>query len=197
MFALPQRSAPASPPDSSLRQLLRQLWNYLSWRRRVQLGVLLLMMLASSAAEVISLAAVLPFLAALANPDEMWNQPLVQHWAPQLGITSAEALPLPITVAFAVAALAAGGLRLTNLWLTGRLAATIGSDLSCDAYLRTLYQPYAVHLARNSSDLISAISLETQRAISLVITPLLQLISSGLIAIGLVISLLVIDPLVP
>jgi hypothetical protein len=84
---------PAAPPatatsDPSLRQLLRQLWAHLARRRRLQLGVLLLVMLASSLAEVLSLAAVLPFLAVLANPEGLWNQPLVQQWAPRLGIAS-------------------------------------------------------------------------------------------------------------
>ena len=129
---------PTSPaPDPSLRQLLRQLWAHLARRRRLQLGVLLLVMLASSVAEVLSLAAVLPFLAVLANPEGLWNQPLL----------------LPITIAFALAALAAGAIWLLNLWLNGRLGdqrkVAIGSDLSCEAYRRTLYQPYAVHLARS------------------------------------------------
>jgi ATP-binding cassette subfamily B protein len=165
----------------------------LSRRRRLQLGVLLLVMLASSAAEVLSLAAVLPFLAVLANPEGLWTQPLVQQWAPQLGISSAEALLLPITIAFAVASLTAGAIRLLNLWLNGRLAAAIGSDLSCEAYRRTLYQPYAVHLARNSSELIASISTDVQRVISQLLNPLLLLLSSGIIALCLIVALLAID----
>jgi ATP-binding cassette, subfamily B, bacterial PglK len=182
-----------STPDASLRQLLYQLWGHLGQRRRLQLGVLLLVMLASSAAEVLSLAAVLPFLAVLANPDGLWNQPLVQQWAPPLGIAGAQELLMPITIAFALAALAAGAIRLLNLWLNGRLAAAIGSDLSCEAYRRSLYQPYAVHLARNSSEMIASISTDVSRVIGSVLNPLLLLLSSGLIALSLVFALLAID----
>ena len=189
----PHRTASAPSPDPTLRQLLRQLWTHLAQRRRIQLGVLLLVMLASSMAEVLSLAAVLPFLAVLANPTGLWNQPLVQQWAPRLGIASAEALLLPITIAFAAAALAAGAIRLLNLWLNDRLAAAIGSDLSCEAYRRTLYQPYAVHLARNSSELIASISTDVQRVIFQLLKPLLLLLSSGLIALSLIVALLAID----
>jgi ABC-type multidrug transport system fused ATPase/permease subunit len=189
---------PASPPDTpttepSLRQLLSQLWNHLGRRRRLQLGVLLLVMLASSAAEVLSLAAVLPFLAVLANPEGLWSQPLLQQWAPRLGIASAEALLLPITIIFALAALVAGSIRLLNLWLNGRLAAAIGSDLSCETYRRTLYQPYAVHLARNSSELIASISSDVSRVTTQLLNPLLLLLSSGLIAVSLIAGLLAID----
>ncbi len=184
---------PATSPDTSLHPLLRQLWSHLGRRRRAQLGVLVLLMLVSSAVEVVSLAAVLPFLAVLANPDGLWSQPLVQHWAPRLGIASAEALLLPITLAFAAAALAAGAIRLLNLWLNGRMAAAIGSDLSCAAYRRTLYQPYATHLARNSSTLIASLGSDVNRVVGQVISPLLLLLSSGLIAVSLVATLVAID----
>jgi ATP-binding cassette, subfamily B, bacterial PglK len=190
---MPTPPPTTTAPDPSLRQLLRQLWDQLGRRRRLQLGVLLLVMLASSVAEVLSLAAVLPFLAVLANPEGLWNQPLVQQWAPRLGIAGAQELLLPITIAFAVAALAAGAIRLLNLWLNGRLAAAIGSDLSCEAYRRTLYQPYAVHLARNSSELIVSISNDVGRVISSVLNPLLLLLSSALISTSLVLALLAID----
>ena len=130
MPAPPHQTASAASSTPSLRQLFRQLWAHLARRRRIQLAVLLLVMLASSAAEVLSLAAVLPFLVVLTNPNGLWNQPLVQQWAPPLGIVNAEDLLLPITIAFALAAVAAGAIRLLNLWLNGRLAAAIGSDLS-------------------------------------------------------------------
>jgi ABC-type multidrug transport system fused ATPase/permease subunit len=186
-------SAVSSAPDPSLRSLLRQLWGQLSRRRRVQLGMLVVVMLASSVAEVVSLAAVLPFLAVLANPTGLWRQPLVQQWAPRLGIISAQELLLPITLAFALAAIGAGAIRLLTLWLNGRLAAAIGSDLSCEAYRRTLYQPYAVQVARNSSGLIASISTDVTRVIFQVLNPLLLLLSSALIALGLVATLLAID----
>ena len=181
------------PSDTNLIHLLHELWGSLSRRRHLQLVVLLLVMLASSAAEVVSLAAVLPFLAVLANPDELWNQPVVHHWALKLEITSPEALLLPITITFVMAALAAGAIRLLNLWLNGMLAAAIGSDLSCDTYQRTLYQPYEVHLARNSSELITSISTDVNRVIYQMLTPLLLLLSSALIAVSLITTLLVID----
>lgn len=190
---MPTPPATTAALEPSLRQLLSQLWRHLTRRRRLQLGVLVLVMLSSSVAEVLSLAAVLPFLAVLANPDGLWNQPLVQQWAAPLGIADAQELLLPITAAFAVSALAAGAIRLLNLWLNGRMASAIGSDMSCEAYRRTLYQPYVVHLERNSSELIASISSDVTRVISCVLNPLLQLLSSGLIALSLVCTLVAID----
>ena len=189
----PQPPESAAPPDPSLPQLLSQLLRHLSRRRRRQLAAVLALMLLSSIAELVSLAAVLPFLAVLTNPAPLWNQPLVQQWAPWLGISSVKELLLPMTLAFAGATIGAGAIRLLTLWVNVRLAAAIGSDLSCEAYRRTLYQPYAVQVARNSSGLISSISNDVARLISQVLNPLLLLLSSVLNVVALVVVLVAVD----
>ena len=89
-------------------------------------------MLISGGAELVSLGAVLPFLAVLSDPDRLWQSPLVQPLAARLGFTSAIQLVLPVTLAFAAAAVVAALVRLMNMWLNGRLAAAVGSDLSCE-----------------------------------------------------------------
>jgi len=180
------------PPSPALRSLFRKLWGHLSQQRRLQLGTLLLVMLASSGAEVLSLAAVLPFLAVLANPEQIWQLPVVQQLAPQLGISSASQLLLPVTLLFGLAAITAAAVRLLNVWLNGRLAAAIGSDLSCEAYLRTLYQPYGVHVARNSSGVITALQNQINYMV-LVLNNLLSLITTALVLLGLLWALLLID----
>ena len=106
-------------------------------------------------AVVLSLASILPFLSVLANSSIVWSQPIVQDWAPRLGITDSSQLLVPITLLFVLAAFCSGLIRLFNLWLNGRLAASIGSDLSCDAVLKVLNQPYFKHLASNTSELIT------------------------------------------
>ena len=185
-------SETAQPPSPSFLSLLRKLWGHLQKQRRRQLGALLLVMLASSGAEVFSLAAVLPFLAVLANPEQIWQLKVVQQLAPQLGISSATQLLLPVTLLFGLAAVAAAAVRLLNVWLNGRLAAAIGSDLSCEAYCRTLYQPYGVHVARNSSCVITALQSQVVQLV-LVLNQLLSLITNCLVLLGLLWALILID----
>ena len=79
----------SSKSTSSSRVLLHGIWQHLSKRRRIQLGLLLLVMLASGLAEVFSLAAVLPFLAVLSDPQRIWQQPVLQGLAKAVGITAA------------------------------------------------------------------------------------------------------------
>jgi len=167
------------------------IWFHLSRRRRIQLGLLLIMMFASGAAELVSLGTVLPFLAVLSEPERLWQQPLVQALASNVGYSVASQLLLPATLAFAAAALLAALVRLANLWMNGQFAAAVGSDLSCDAYERMLYQPYCVHVQRNSAEMINAIRQTGNTAAAL--NSLLQLITSTVVAVSLLIGLLLID----
>jgi ABC-type multidrug transport system fused ATPase/permease subunit len=149
----------------STLSLLFCMWGYLNRRRRLQLGLLLMVMLATAGAEFISLGAVLPFLAVLSEPERLWQQPLVQSLSLRLGLIGPDQLLLPATTVFTVALILAAIVRLTNLWLNGMMAAAIGSDLSGEVYRRTLYQPYGVHVQRNSSTVLNTITNEVQHSV--------------------------------
>ena len=172
--------------------LVLRIWDYLSRRRRNQLCLLLIVMLVSGAVELVSLGAVLPFLAVLSSPEQLWQKPLVNAVAVQIGYTEASDLVIPITILFAMSATIAALIRLSNLWLNGRLAAAVGSDLSCESYLRTLYQPYEVHLQRNSSTVITATTTQIGLMVS-AISSFLQLITSTVVSVGLFAGLIIID----
>ncbi len=181
--------------SQSTRTLLLGIWGHLSRRRRIQLGLLLVVMLASGGAELVSLGAVLPFLAVLSNPQQLWQQPLIQGLALRVGYGQPQQLVLPATTAFALAAVLAALIRLLNLWLNGRLAAAVGSDLSCEAYRRTLNQPYQVHVQRNSSTLITAMTNHIALTV-FALNAVLLIVSAFVVAVGLLIGLLLIDWLV-
>jgi ATP-binding cassette subfamily B protein len=122
------------------------------------LALLFVLMLFASLAELVSIGSVLPFLGVLTAPNHIFGHPSAQPFIHALGIVRADQLLLPLSIAFALSAIAAGAMRLLLLWATSRLAQAIGADLSFDIYRRTLYQPYAVHVARNSSEVISGIT---------------------------------------
>ncbi len=181
----------------SLLELLPRLWPHISPRRRVQLGILFVLMVLASLAEVISIGAVLPFLGVLTNPDPVFRQPYMQGMVQWLGLTEARQLLLPLTVVFAVAAVVSGVMRFILLWAQTRLSHSIGADFSISIYRRTLYQPYAVHLARNSSEVIAGISAKANGLVNGIILPVLAIVSSLLMLLTVVVALTVIEPLIP
>jgi ATP-binding cassette, subfamily B, bacterial PglK len=180
---------------AALPNLLARLWHHLSRRRRRQFVLLSGLMLISAFAEVISLGAVLPFLGILVAPDRVFSHPIVADVAQDWGITSADQLVLPLTVAFVAAALIAGAIRILLLWASTRLAYGSGADLSIEVYRRTLYQPYRVHVARNSSEVISGIINKVSGAVG-ILSQLLILISSTVLLVAIMLALIAIDPIV-
>ena len=154
--------------------------------------MLVLAMVTSGFAELLSLGAVLPFLAVLSDPVLLWQQPQVQQFAIAVGFTSSNQLLLPASLTFALTAVLAALVRLMNLWLNVRLAAAVGSDLSCEAYQRTLYQPYSVHVQRNSAAVITGITNHIALTVN-ALNNTLQLTTSAVVAAALLTGLLVID----
>jgi ABC-type multidrug transport system fused ATPase/permease subunit len=188
-----QLTCTVTPDGLSLRRDLRRLWIQFSRRRRLQLLLVAALLLVSSLAEMVSLGAVVPFLAALTEPERIWGMGKVQVLAVWLGWTGPSDLVWPACVAFGSAALLAGVVRLLALRALIGLANAIGSDLSIEVYRRTLYQPYGVHLQRNSSDTISAVATEVDQVVGM-LQGLLQLLSAGLLSLGLVAVLLSLNP---
>lgn len=183
-------------PTQSIAQLLNRLLHHISPRRRGQFGLLLILMLFASFAEILSIGAVLPFLGVLTAPARVFEHPAAQPIIQALGLTAPAQLLLPLTLAFGVAAFIAGAMRLLLLWASTRLSFATGADLSISIYRRTLYQPYAVHCARNSSEVINGISGKANSVIYSIIVPTLTLISSSVMLITILIALLVVEPII-
>jgi len=181
--------------NQSIINLLNRLWLNISQRRRGQFGWLLLLMLLTSFTEIVSIGAVLPFLGALTTPEHIFQLPAAQPVIHVLNLSEPSQLLLPLTITFGAAALIAGAMRLLLLWASTRLSYSTGADLSINVYRRTLYQPYAVHCARNSSEIISGISNKTSVVIS-VITMFLTLISSAVMITTILVALLTVDPFI-
>ena len=153
-------------------------------------------MLSASFAEMLSIGAVLPYLAVLSDPGRSYEHPVAQPFIQAFGIASADQMLLPLTFAFGLATLVAGCVRLMLLWASTRLSFAVGADLSVNIYRRTLYQPYMVHIARNSSEVINGITLKANGVIYSVISPALMLISSGVMLTAILIALLSVEPVI-
>ena len=152
-------------------------------------------MVVASFAEIVSIGAVLPFLAALASPSRIFDHSAAQPVIQALGLKSPDDLLLPLSIAFGVAALFAGAMRLLLLWASTRVSFATGADLSLDIYRRTLYQPYAVHIGRNSSEIINGIVGKANTVTSIVVL-LLSLVSSSFMLIAILVALIAIDPVI-
>lgn len=181
--------------QTSTYVLLGRLWQHLNPRRRCQFLLLLVLILIASISEIISIGAVLPFLGALTAPDRIFALAFIQPLIKEFGLVNPNQLLLPLTFLFGLSGLMAGAMRLLLLWTSTRLSFASGADLSIDIYRRTLYQPYSVHCARNSSEVIDSVSVKANSIIYGIVFPALMLISSFVMLVAILFALLVVQPL--
>ncbi len=182
--------------NPSVKSPIVRLWPHISPRRRGQCGLLLVLMLLASFAEVLSIGAVLPFLGVLTAPESIFELPIAQPVIHALKLTEPKELLLPLSIIFALAALLAGAMRMLLLWATTKLSFATGADLGISIYRRTLHQPYAVHCSRNSSEVINSIGSKTGAIINGFVMPGLTIISSSVMLIAILVALIVVDPVI-
>jgi ABC-type multidrug transport system fused ATPase/permease subunit len=177
---------------STLNQI-RGLWCHLRPRRRKQLGILAVLIIFTSFAEVASIGAVIPFLVVLTSPEKIFAHDFAQSFVKVLQIQSAQDLRLPFTLVFVMAAIFAGLARMALLWVQTRLSMAICADFSVQVYERTLHQPYSLHISRNSSEIITGIQKATG-LVSTLVQPTLTILSSMFILVAVIATLLTIKP---
>jgi len=180
--------------DDSLTRTILELWRRLPSVRRRQFVLLVGLMVAASFAEVVSVAALLPFLGVLTTPERVFAHPAAQPVIHLLNLGNEQHLLLAVTIGFCVAVLMAGAIRLLLVYAMARYSFAVGADISVDVFRRTLYQPYAVQISRNSSEIIDGVIGKTAMAIGHVLVPLLKLVSSALLLIAVSLTLVAIDP---
>ena len=163
-------------------------------KRRTQFKLLLGLMLFSAVTEVVSLGTVLPFLSVLSAPDLIFNHVVFGPLVRSLGFSAADQLLLPFTILFVVATVVAGLVRLILLWVNTRITFSSGVEISGDVYRKTLYQPYSVHVARHSSDVISGITNKVDGVVFGVILPLLTIVSSTVLLVSIITILVIVHP---
>ena len=179
----------------SIGRMVGRLWAHVEPRRRREFGFLMALTVAASMTEVLSIGAVLPFLAALANPDKVFANRFAQPFVDMLGLTAPAQIVLPLTILFCAAGLLAGATRILLLRVSLRLSFGVGADISNAVYRRTLHQPYSVHIARNSSEIINGISIKTNEVIFYVIMPGMILLSAAFMTLAIVGALSTFIPL--
>ena len=78
------------------------------------------------------------------DPEKVWNISFLQTTYKYLGFKSSSDLLLPISFIFGLTCLLSASIKATNTWLSVKVAALIGSDLSYLCYKNTLLQSYEI-----------------------------------------------------
>jgi len=175
---------------------LRQVWIFISKKRKKQLFFLIALSLVSAFAEIITIGLVVPFLAVLTNPEVLLEFKHINNYMNYLNYDISNLSVLNISISFAVAAFLSGLIRIIMIYATVRYSFSTGSDLALKMYSKVLNQSYKTHKNRNSSQIVDIVFQKVNLVIQNVIVTSITLISSIIIISMVFIFLLFIKPFV-
>src|SRR6185503_653764 len=118
----------------SVASAVRVIYDAASLQRRRAFVVTLLVMCLGAVAELMTIGAVLPFLAIISDPSRANRIPFVSWIIRILGGTGTVDLVLVLAIMLAAAALLAGAVRILLTWMSLRFILAFGHDLGDKIY---------------------------------------------------------------
>lgn len=145
--------------------------------------------------EIVGAASVMPFLAVLARPEVIDEQPLLGWFYRISGVDSINNFLIVLGIgAFALIIFSAVFRIITKFAIyrfTEMRRHSIGSRL-LEAYLK---QQYSFFMSRHSDDMAKSILSEVDQLVALVLTPAFNILANAVVAVAIVILLIVVDPM--
>nr|WP_179853351.1 ABC transporter ATP-binding protein [Prochlorococcus marinus] len=142
--------------------------------------------------EIVSLTAIIPFLTVFTDNSIKTNNQFLDGLFKTLGISIMQDNIFVLAIFFIVTVFIAATIRVINSKVNTKYASSIGNYLSCKAYKNALEKPYIEHLSTDSSSVIATNTMHIDRTI-VSINFFLQLLTSLIISISIVITLLCIE----
>lgn len=176
--------------------LLLQLWRKFEPKRRWQLISIIFLMSFASMLEVAAVGSIMPFLAALADPELFLSQPLWKKIVtPLIGSEKQDVLFFTCLM-FCLSIILLGLFRFLVLFNSQRVGQDLGSDLSTKIFNLTLSQPFLRHTQLRNTDVLAGITVKAHTLVSGAIMPVLNLFSACLTLLMVVMFLVYVDPVI-
>ena len=177
--------------------LLRKFLDLLSSTERKQAGLLLVMILVMALLDMVGVASIMPFMAVLANPELVETNGFMSaafHASSQFGITTVEQFLFLLGICVFVLLVASLSFKALTSFVQARFTLMREYSIGRRLVEGYLHQPYSWFLSRHSADLGKTILSEVSTVIGNGVTPMMNLIAQGAVAIALLMLLILVDP---
>jgi ATP-binding cassette subfamily B protein len=180
--------------QANVAHSLAWLWrNIFSRRRRMQAGLVVVFMLFGAIAELVTIGAVIPFLAIFADPEGFGTSSRFGPILTSLGIPKSSYSLRTIGLIFVGIAIVAAIIRIVLAWISQRYVFRIGFDIGIALYERMLHQPYTFHIKMNSSRIIASVE-NIQKLLTRTFIPLMQSCTALVIGSMIMAGLIILSP---
>jgi ABC-type multidrug transport system fused ATPase/permease subunit len=175
--------------------VIRKLMTLLDRRERRRFWLLCVMVLAMGFANMVGVAAIIPLLSVLGNPEKIHTNPWLSGAYDTLGFTSDHSFMVALGVGAFVTFMVTIMIRVVTTYALFRFGAMRNYTITTKILHAYLRQPYAWFLHRHSADLVKTVLNEVGQMTGGVIMPLLNMLASAVVVVFLILLLILVDPL--
>tara|TARA_B100001057_G_scaffold469170_1_gene529204 strand:+ start:450 stop:2243 length:1794 start_codon:yes stop_codon:yes gene_type:complete len=180
--------------DSVLKTII-SLWKIIPSDSKLKMSFLLILMFVNGFAEILTVGSVVPFIAAITNPEIILNNSLLTSLLSFFDINDKESLVVFMCILFGSAVIFSACLRLIISKLNYKWCYELTAELGILVFEKTLKQDYLSHSSRNSSEIISGVSIKTGNLLGALILPVMNSIQLIILVVSIFLTLLFILPL--
>jgi ATP-binding cassette, subfamily B, bacterial PglK len=174
--------------------VIRAIWRLLDRRQRRSFVLLQLLSTVTALSTVGGVAAVLPFFAALANPDAIKHNGIARSVLQSMRLDDTS-LVVALGIAFGGAVLVANAVSLYGFVAISRFAARVGDGLYVRLFDEYMRRDYGFH-TRNSSSMLAGKVQESARVASIVVQQVLLLVTSFVTIALVTAAVVIVNPVV-
>lgn len=186
------KSAKVGMPINSVI-LLKRLWIQLDREFKNKFVKVLLLSIASSAAEMLTIGAAVPFLAVLSSSELAFSYIKKIALLSEFSIDPGGNYKLWFVILFASAAVLAGLIRVWLLQSSTKLAFEAGAEISSKMFANAITRTYEEHCASSTTEIIDLISVKSYNIV-IVVQTALSFLSNLIIFTAIVMAVVIIAP---
>ena len=174
---------------------IRTILDLVSSKEKFHLLYIIIIMTFASLAEVISIGALIPLLELFSNSNSQSN--ILNDYAHIFEAFNVQENNIKnfTVVIFCIFIALSALFRVYQVRLITKFSFSIGLTISYKIYENILSQNYAYHIANNSSEIISSITMKVNAIVRGLIYPILNIISGIILIMAILFALLKISPL--
>lgn len=175
---------------------LRELYGLLSADQRKRFLRLQVLVVLMSFAEVAGVLSIGPFMALVADMEQLQRSGTLTQVYQFSGASSPEIFLVWMGLAVLLALTMAAMISMLTIWRLSMFGSRLGEEIASRLYHYYMHRPWLFHAGTNSSKLTKQISTETRRITSSVIKPLMQMNAKLVMSAFMATALFIYNPLV-
>lgn len=161
---------------------IKYFFSYVESKDKRRILYVILLSCVSAIAEIISIGAVIPFIAIIASPEKILDFEFLTPLINFFQITSPKDLIVPISIGFVIAVIISTLVRIALVAATLKTSVKITHSIAVKTFKNIVNMHYEKYASHNSSEIIAAITVKTNIAGGMLLIPIMDILSSLVIS---------------